>query len=731
MTDDPIKLGIPPALQQISISDFAALEPRDLILNPARLISDASSAGRAILYARSGDKNTYDSIGFRTFAASPRVGPSPLQTSEWTALQRNLNDRQKQVTIVDEILNQQSQLRHRPLAFPREDGKYRFQIDSDTIHVYRRITNEAGRETEDRWIFSLTDLPETLLFGAIDRDEPLIAAQRLQVSLQGTHWLRFSTLLEEGRFRRLQEVRDKLVRRTEQGSFYCFLSHRWLDPKHPDPDALQARFTAWQLFAHLAEAVRVADQRGLHQPRRFSSELGKAVGPRGTDIAESLIVNVLRFALDGDTLHKAAAEVLPLEAELEDFGVANATKDVGLKELNRILGDHPILGALTDRIFIWYDYSCLPQPPRDGSDVDLFMKGLEELAAAQIIGRTSIMLDDADDYLSRAWCILEALVADNAGGAMDLVVGSARPSTAKGEVEQFFDMLIQDRPHVMWRAILDTEVFGIQTITQCIARLGLAVTDPNDLPFIYKRLTSLNAPARIHIDDSEIITGVIPLPAFEDGKIAVMSVSSGRALIPDPKPAPTMTLDWSDALSVGKSWDSARDTTAIPPFKKLASNTQGDSTSCHVAIVGACEGEAILLANWVERHKRNLESLLSVSVSSMSWVASDIAPVGHIALGTLEAVPVIADTWIVVTVSTRLHYCQVTNFITEILKWTGITHATIAVDLQENNVEIVQSAEPPSGVEIKDLITAINLSERPPKTHPGGLFEWQVLENLI
>jgi rRNA processing protein Krr1/Pno1 len=82
-------------------------------------------------------------------------------------------------------------------------------------------------------------------------------------------------------------------------------------------------------------------------------------------------------------------------------------------------------------------------------------------------------------------------------------------------------------------------------------------------------------------------------------------------------------------------------------------------------------------------------------------------------------------------VSTRLHYCQVTNFITETLKWTGITHATIAVDLQENNVEIVQSAEPPSGVEIKDLITAINLSERPPKTHPGGLFEWQVLENLI
>src|SRR5262249_46640502 len=157
----------------------------------------------------------------------------------------------------------------------------------------------------------------------------------------------------------------------------------------------------------------------------------------------------------------------PLETELEDYGVAKASNDAGLKGLNSLLADRPILRSLTDRIYIWYDYSCLPQPPREGDDVDLFFKGLEELSAAQILGRTSIMLDDADDYLSRAWCTLEALVADTMGGA-DLIVGSARPSAAKGEVEHYFKALLADRPHMVWRAILDTELFGVQSAAICM-----------------------------------------------------------------------------------------------------------------------------------------------------------------------------------------------------------------------------------------------------------------------
>ena len=106
MLDDFAKSELPDALRGIDISGFADLEPRDLILNPARLTADTSAAGRAIVYARSGDQATYDAIGFRAFAASPRRGTSPLQTSAWTAMQRDLTDRQKDATLVDEILHQ-------------------------------------------------------------------------------------------------------------------------------------------------------------------------------------------------------------------------------------------------------------------------------------------------------------------------------------------------------------------------------------------------------------------------------------------------------------------------------------------------------------------------------------------------------------------------------------------------------------------------------------------------
>ena len=504
---------LPDAWRTVDLGTMAQVEPRSLILNPAQLVADAGAAGRALVYARAGESSAYDAIGFRTFAASPRVGPSPLQTSAWSAMQRALSEQRAHDATVDEILHQQPQLRHRPLALPRDIERLRYTMSDSAIDLFASKTDARGREVEERWTFSLTDPPEMLLLGAEDRDEPLIAAQRLTVALEGTHWLPLPTLLADGRFRRFQEVRDTLVRSTRPGVFYVFLSHRWLDATHPDPEARQARFAAWQLMAYLAEAVRVAHQRGLHRPRRFSAQLGRPVGPRGTSLAEALIVNVLRFVLDDESLAAAAAEALSLETVLENHGATSASTDTHLERLRHVLAERPALRGLTEHIFIWYDYTCLPQPPRAPDDVPLFLKGLEELAAAQILGRTAIMLDDADDYLSRAWCTLEALVADSVGGGTDLIVGSARPTAKTGAVEQYFETLLQDRPHVVWRAMLDTEVFRIQTPETCMARLGLDVTDRGDLPFIYRRLLSLAAPSNTHIDDSQIVTGVIPLPA--------------------------------------------------------------------------------------------------------------------------------------------------------------------------------------------------------------------------
>src|SRR4030095_11818148 len=100
-------------------------------------------------------------------------------------------------------------------------------------------------------------------------------------------------------------------------------------------------------------------------------------------------------------------------------------------------------------------------------------------------------------------------------------------------------------------------------------RLGLDVTDPKDFPFIYKRLAALTAPEKTHIDDSEIVTGIMALPRLDS--VVGRPRRSGRTLSPDAKPVPAITLDWTDALSVSKAWSESEDSAAsTPPFRSLS-----------------------------------------------------------------------------------------------------------------------------------------------------------------
>jgi hypothetical protein len=207
---------------------------------------------------------------------------------------------------------------------------------------------------------------------------------------------------------------------------------------------------------------------------------------------------VLRQTLDDESLEQAAAEGAAVAGLLRDNGVVVAATDPGLGNLRSLLAEHPGLAALLARISVWYDYSCLPQRPRTQDEEALFRQGLEALNVCQVLGITLVLLDDAEDYLTRAWCTLEGLVADSVG-SIDTLVGSRRSTAAAGRVEDSFELLLQDRPHLVWRALLDTEVFGVQDAEACLRRLSLAATDRNDLPFIYERLRSLRAPRKIHV----------------------------------------------------------------------------------------------------------------------------------------------------------------------------------------------------------------------------------------
>ncbi len=469
-----------PIFDEVQIDSWTSLSPETMILNPGTVSGGAArtAAAKALKYSRLKSDASYDDIGFRLSAATPKRGPVPLCTLPWMRWLQRAAEVDQTEEAIPEIAAQEEYIRHRPIDLPDEGGeiRYRFEVKEKLIYFMRPRPHSKARGDEEIWVFPLTSPPQLMLEKCVDRDEGLIFSQKYRADLPGAFWIPLTSIIESGYIRRMQDWREQLQTQTEPARYYCFVSHRWLTPGHPDPDGLQARFIAWQLFAHLCDAIRVAGARGLRKPRRFSA-FGFAVGHTGSDLAEALLVNILRPALDDNSLAAAQREARACEEYVHDCGIAAARRDTGLLQLRGILGELPVLSQLVQRISVWYDYGAMPQSPRTLEEDGLFRAAMEHLSALQLVSRTAIVLDETEDYLSRGWCTLESVVADSVSGVKDLLVGSARPVRKEGSVEHHFEMLLEDRPHLIWRAVLDSEVFRVQTPEECLSRLGLAVTE--------------------------------------------------------------------------------------------------------------------------------------------------------------------------------------------------------------------------------------------------------------
>jgi hypothetical protein len=670
----------------VDISDWGGIQPAELLLNPSLVMRHPplEAAARALRYARAAAGASYDEIGFRLRAATPAslAGPVPLETFATARLRHDQETRRHAAGEVERLRSEQVMLGHRAIDFD-VDGRIGYKVEGDLINLM--VTADDG--TEEVWTYALSHPPKMLRFQAIGSDAPQLGSQRLRVDLPGMRWLPLPLLVQAGRFRRMQEWAGQLETTTFPDRYYAFVSHRWLTQAHPDPEGRQAQQVAWQLVAYLCEAIRVAQLRGLHQPR-LKSLAGFPIGAQGSELAESMIVNVLRQALDGESLGRAAAEAAAIGELSRDYGVTAAAADPGLRNLRGVLARHPALAALLARISVWYDYRCLPQPPRTNDEDTLFHQGLEALNPCQVLGITLVLLDDAEDYLTRAWCTLEGLVADSVG-SIDTLVGSQRPTAAGGTVEDWFGKLLQDRPHFVWRALLDTEVFGVQDPQACLERLTLAATDRNDLPFIYDQLRGLGAPRKVHVDGSEIVTGTLPLPALEDGR--VLAAGSGRA-VDGTDPRPMGSLDWTDALALDGA-NRARQR-ALPSWSPRPPQAEPAAAAAHLAVVAACEGEAVLVAGWVDAHLPELETMLGLGVTSMSWTASDIAPVGHLIEGALQLRAVDAPVWVLASTRMRLQHDSAAAAIASAVTASGRPLVQVVLDETESNVEVVVSPPP-------------------------------------
>jgi len=702
-----------------------------LDVTPAHLFDDLhrfddkpilEAASRALKYSRAGDNDSYDDIGFRYCVATPIRGLIRLQTIAGMRMERDAESRKTGSHEFEELTDQQSKLQHRPLDLPDGDHRWRYLVRPKMIDFIRDTV--AGGQ--DVWTFSLTTPPRALLeLGVEDRDAPLLFTQQGLVDIP-QFWLPLGRLIDDGEFRRMQDCQHLLKTTTEPGHFYGFVSHRWLSKANPDPNQTHARFLAWQMVSHLCEAVRIARVRGLNVPRKFNREFGFSVGISGSDLAESLLVNVVRFALDDALLEAASSELLSIEELIADYGSRVSREPDAMEILRNTLASAPVIAGLVNRVLLWYDYSCMPQHPRTDAEDDIFAQALHTLNAMQILGQTIILFDDVENYFSRAWCTLEAIVADGQQ-SIHTMVGSQRDTARSGLTESYFRDALEDRPHIVWRALLDTEVFKIQTPIKCMRRLGLDATDPIDLPMLYERFRTKMAPMKIHIDDTEILTGVVPLPTTENGQSIYWAKRADRVVKPNQRNLHRrQTLDWTAALSLTSASESGRviDTT-FPPFFPC---NRLDATHCHVAIVGSCEAESILLSNWVRDHQEELEQVTKVPVGSISWLAIDIAPVGHFAHASLQAHAVHADVWVVLGMQMRLSNGRITPFLIDLLLKARRTVFGLEIDNPTSNVisyeAAIQDAE-------DDNQRVLALSEIDFPEHPGGMYRALIMEYLL
>jgi hypothetical protein len=720
--------SLPPELAGEPLGDWTGVSPEQLERRLRDSVASAAfqtvRAARALRYAHDPSAITYDEIAHRFVVANESRGAVPLQSLR-EGIDTARSASRARLAKIRKTDSRIEQLAHRLIELPEITGSVSFEV----LRRHIRITphDERGRVTSGPWLFSLTTPPSALLDGAVDSDESLHLSRRVSLPLPGAAWVRLADLIRWKRFPRFQQCRDALVIEMQDSAFHCFISHRWLSAEAADPDGVQARLLTWQLVAHVCDAVRTAYRRGLHVPRRRHGGIGSAVylGFASSTLGESIIVNLMRQTLDDDLLAELWQEVESFRDDWRDGGLWGARQDPSLRILNELLAERPLLTQLLGRVHLWYDYSCIPQPPRTAEEDELFHQCLANLEMYQAHAKTAVLLEDIGDFLSRGWCALEMLIVDLFADSFNILAASTEAEDEVDAAAESFASILQDRVHLIWRALLDTELFRIQTKQECMARLGLAVTEPRDVLVVYDRLRRHTFPLKVHYDDGEVVTGTLACPVI-DGAVIVPREAPGRQT---GTPVSEGNIDTGGAMAL--------DAEALPPewsaeavssYWTVESLQGRDTRSCHVVVVAACEGEALLFSHWAVANQLKIEEQLGVRVQSYSWVATDIAPVGHFANGMLRPAGVDAQTWVIVATTARHHICKVLGTIRHGLDLAGTRRFDIYLDGAEPNVR--HYAPPNTGLS-DDTAVRVPVGELPGTAHRGGLYRRFLTSHLM
>jgi hypothetical protein len=668
-----------------------ALDRIDIVDSSTRHVWWESGA-RALKYAHLTDDAPYDAIAARFIAAVPQTGQVPLVPLEGAA-PTSKSDSEVAIETAEE---RRRLLLPRPLFAPT--GRVSAEITE--LHLYLRSL-ESGEE----WFYSRSAPPAFLKPLA----KPCDAPRHRFLDLPNVRWISLSSALARGSFARMDACTDDL-RPTVEGPFYSFISHRWRTPEHPDPSGAQCVTLCWQFFLALIDAVRVAHSRGLDAPRLMIDFGSAYVGIYGSDLTEAMVVNLLRPTLDDDGLRRLWPEVEALGLFPVQRRAAALPPEQRLDRIRSALDASPRLRARFDQLFIWYDYSCLPQEPRSTAEKAQLEALLQELLTTLHVGTPVLMMSDAVVYLKRGWCVLEALHADASSLGYAIIGDAEEAGRPVRNVAKAFESVFLDRGHLVWRALLDTELFRVQSRYDCLRRLSLSLSDVGDTGFIYRSLRALPMIRRSHVDDAELVTGALPLPVLEEHLIPV-SFNADVAV-----DAPESSFDVVDTRGATelRSLPVERIAALARPVTNLAPEP-ARGASLHIAVFASCEGEALLFCDWVQNSLDRLAAVADATPTTMSWVSSDIAPVGTFVLGSLELYPVRAARWMFISSAARLGSCGVVQHVRNLLQLVGLGHDEVTLDSSIKNVAHVPARRLDGALDVLDLRTT-----RPP-TFVGGL----------
>jgi hypothetical protein len=284
----------------------------------------------------------------------------------------------------------------------------------------------------------------------------------------------------------------------------------------------------------------------------------------------------------------------------------------------------------------------------------------------------------------------------------------------------------------LWRGLLDSEVFGVQTPEHGMARLGLTTTEPADLAFVYSELLRYGPADRVGID-AAVVTGRMPVPATPERDAVLWRSLPWRPAEAD-LPFARTSIDWTTARSLRIRWERSPERRRAPlgPLVSLLGGldqlwTDAARDGTHVAVVAGSEGEAELIAQWVVEHAGELAGPDGQPVVSVSWLAEDAAPVGAMPYARLQIAPILSRTWVIVATWFNFAACNTVVQLVELARQAGVTYATLEIDRADDNVSWFAPTSHPQPSDLQRYPLGPEIM----RLHVGGLYSNALVDWLL